>query len=104
MILARIENHTDLLTRFICSEQATFHLNSKVNRHNFLFYGMESSHFTLKHERDLPEVNVFCAISKWRVYGPFFFMEDTIVGNLYLDLLTLWLLAHLEEDSNNFIC
>jgi hypothetical protein len=35
----------------------------------------------------VPKVNVFWALSKERVYGPFFFMETTITGIVYLDML-----------------
>jgi hypothetical protein len=48
-------------------------------------------------------VNVIFAISKERVYGLLFFVEDTVTGNLYLDMLTLWLLPQLEEDYNDYI-
>ena len=30
---------------------------------------------------------VFCAISRRRVFGPFFFAEDTVTGKVYLDML-----------------
>ena len=30
--------------------------------------------------KDSPKVNVFCAISSQKVYGPFFFAEGTITG------------------------
>jgi hypothetical protein len=34
------------------------------------------------------KVNVFCAVLK-KVYGPFSFVENTITGDSYLDVLTL---------------
>jgi hypothetical protein len=74
-----------------------------VNQHNVHIWGTENSHVILKHERDSPKVNVFCAISEESVYDPLFFMENTITGNLCLNMLTLWLLSQLEEDCNNFI-
>jgi hypothetical protein len=43
-------------------------------------------------------VNVFCAFSKERVYGPFF-MKMTIIGILYLDMLQQLLIPQLEEDD-----
>jgi hypothetical protein len=46
---------------------------------------------------------VLWAISKEKVYGPFFFVKITITGNSYLDMLTIWRLPQLEEDSNDFI-
>jgi hypothetical protein len=85
------------------SDETTFHINGKVNLHNGRVWGTGDPHVTLKHERDSPKVNVFCAISKEKVYGPFSLMENTITGNSYLDMLTLWLLPQLQEDSNDFI-
>ena len=58
---------------------------------------------TVQHERDSPKLNIFCAISKNKVYGPFFFHENTVTGTSYLDMLQLWLFPQLTEDSNNFI-
>jgi hypothetical protein len=102
-ILARIENDIDLPARFIFSDEETFHVNGKVNRHNVRVWETENPHDTFKHERDSPKVNVFCAISKKKVYSPFFFVENTLTGNSYLEMLTLCLLPQLEKDSNDFI-
>jgi hypothetical protein len=73
-ILARNEND-DLPARLISSDETTFHINGKVNWHNIRAWETENPHVTLEHERDLPKVNVFCAISKEKVYGPFVFVE-----------------------------
>jgi hypothetical protein len=91
-ILARIENDNDLPAKFVSSDEATFHINGKVNRHNVRVWGTKT-----------PHVNVFCAIWKERVSGPFLFVENAVTGNSYLDMLTLWLLPQVEEDSNDFI-
>jgi hypothetical protein len=42
-ILARIENDNDLPARFIFSDEATFHINSKVIRHNVRVLGNRKS-------------------------------------------------------------
>jgi hypothetical protein len=78
-IIARTENH-NLPSRFIFSDEATYHINSKVNRHNVCVRATENPHVTLRHERDSSNVNVFCTISKKRVYGLFLFMENTVTG------------------------
>jgi hypothetical protein len=57
----------------------------------------------LEHERDSPKLNVFCAISHWKIYGPFFFAEATVTGATCLDMLEQWLLPQLEEDTVDFI-
>ena len=50
-----------------------------------------------KVEDPWPKVNVFFAISKMKVYGPFFFMERTITGRTYLDMLENWLMPQMNE-------
>jgi len=71
-----------LSTRSIFSD-ATFHIKSTVNWCNVHVWGTENPHITLKHERDSPTVNVLYAISN-KVYSPFFFMENAIIGNTHL--------------------
>ena len=57
----------------------------------------------VKHQRDSPKVNVFCAVSPKKVYGPYFFEENTITGTKYLQMLQNWLLAELQGDANDFV-
>jgi len=64
---------------------------------------MENLHATMKHVHDSPKVNVFCAVSSCKVYGPFFFVESTVTSINYLDKLQLWLMPQLQEDSEEFI-
>jgi hypothetical protein len=47
----------DFLSRLIFSDESSFHLSGKVNRHNVRIWGSENPHETLKHERDSPKVN-----------------------------------------------
>ncbi|PNF42433.1 hypothetical protein B7P43_G10117, partial [Cryptotermes secundus] len=70
----------------------------KVNTHNYRIWGSENPRVSLEHVRDSPKVNVFCALSKERVYGPFF-MERTITGIVYLDMLQEFLIPQLDEDD-----
>ena len=48
-----------------------------------------SEYANVEHQRDSPKVNVFCAISSQKVYGSFFFAEETVTGMTYLDMLQL---------------
>ena len=45
-----------------------------------------------------PKVNVFCAISRRRVFGPFFFAE-TVTGKVYLDMMENWLTPQLADEE-----
>jgi len=85
------------------SDVATFHVCGKVNHHNIHIWGTENPHAMMEHIRDLPNVNVFCAVSSCKVYGPFFFAEATVTSINYLDMLQLWLMPQLQEDSENLI-
>ena len=67
----------------VFSDEATFHMNGKVNRHNVLIRAEKNPHATIEHERDSSKVNVFCAISKNYIHGPFFF-EGNVTGDGYL--------------------
>ncbi|XP_021931474.1 uncharacterized protein LOC110835506 [Zootermopsis nevadensis] len=87
----------------IFSDEVTFHLCGKVNKHNVQGWGMENPHCYVEHQRDSPKVNVFCAVSKMKVYSLFFFAEQTVTGLTYLDMVTEWLLPQLNEDRADFI-
>ncbi|GFU78490.1 DUF4817 domain-containing protein [Trichonephila clavipes] len=87
----------------VFTDEATFHLCGKVNRHNLRFWGTENVHVTLEHQRDFPKVNVFCALSNSCVFGPLFFAEKSINGDIYQDMLSEWLLPQLEEAVPYFI-
>lgn len=96
--MAMIEEDEGLPDRIVMSDEATFHLSGKVNRHNVRIWRSENPHAVIQIERDSPKVNVFCAVSKRRVFGPFFFVENTINGNIYLDVLQNWLMPQLTAE------
>ena len=89
--------------KLVFSDEAMFHVCGKVNHHNVHIWGMENSHATMEHVRDLPKVNVFCAISSCKVYGLFFLAEPSVTSISYLDMLQLWLMPQLQENSEDFI-
>jgi hypothetical protein len=47
----------------------------------------ESPHIYRELVWDSPKVNVLCGLMKARITGPFFFMESTITGDVYFDML-----------------
>lgn len=89
--------------RLVFSDEATFHTSGKVNKHNVRIWGKENPHATVEHMRDSPKLNVFCAISKNRLYGPFFF-EGNVTGDVYLQMLQNWLFDELiANEHEHFI-
>ncbi|GBN62182.1 hypothetical protein AVEN_63532-1 [Araneus ventricosus] len=73
--------------RLIFSDESTFHISGKVNRYNSRIWGAEKPSTVIEHERDSAKVNVFCAISSRKLYGPFFFSERSVTSVVYLDML-----------------
>jgi hypothetical protein len=45
--------------KLVFSDEATFHVCGKVNRHNVRISDMENPHATVEHVRDSPKANVF---------------------------------------------
>ena len=84
----------DFNERLVFNDEATFHTNGKVNRHNARIWAKENPYATIVHEKDSPKVNVFCAVSKNHVYGPFVF-EGNVTGDVYLQMLQNWLMDEL---------
>jgi hypothetical protein len=78
--------------KLVLSDETTSHVCGKVNRHNVCIWGKENPHATMEHVRDSLKVNVFCAVSSCKVYGPFFFAEPTVISINYLDMLQRWLI------------
>jgi hypothetical protein len=64
-----MERDEGLSKRIIFSDEATFHLSRKANRHNIRIWGSEKPVAVVEMERDSPKVNVFCAVSRRRLFG-----------------------------------
>jgi hypothetical protein len=58
----------------VFSDEATFRMCGKVNCHNVLIWGTKNPHAMMEHLRDSPKVDVVCAVSSCKVYGPFLFL------------------------------
>ena len=70
--------------RICFSDEATFHVSGKLNKHNVRIWGSEHLHEIRELERNSPKVNVWCGIMCNRVIGPFFFHKTTITADFYL--------------------
>ena len=96
-----ITNDNTFAECIVFSDEATFHISGKVNKHNVRILGIQNPHAHIEHVRDSLKVNVFCATSQSSVYGPLFFDGNTVNGPQYLAMLQNWLFPRLHED--NFI-
>lgn len=102
-MLDRLETDNNFLNRIFFSDEATFHVSGKVNRHNVRIWGPENPHFHQEHTRDSEKVNVWCALSCNRLIGPFFFAEKNINGTIFLDMLENFAIPQFENEQPNMI-
>ena len=51
IMLSRIANLDNFLDELTFSDEATFHLSGKMNRHNYRIWGTEKPHEIWQHER-----------------------------------------------------
>jgi hypothetical protein len=79
------------------TDEATFHVNGCVNRHNCRIWGSEQPNKIHEYVRGSAKVNVWCGLLCDCVVGPFFFTESTITGDIYLDLLQLYVFPQIED-------
>ena len=96
-VLERIESDREYLQHVAISDEATFHISGKVNRHNVRIWASENSHVVVEHQRDSGKVNVWCCLMHDKIIGPFFFAESTISANVYLDMLEHYAIPQLQE-------
>ena len=54
--------------QLVFRNEAIFHINGKVNKHNTRIWGTENPHELLEHQRDSPKVTVFCVMLKKAVW------------------------------------
>jgi len=72
LVIEKIENDNRFLSNVIFSDEATFHISGRVNRHNCRIWGEENPHELYEHKRDSPKVTVWCALARNRLYRHFF--------------------------------
>lgn len=83
------------------SDEAHFHLYGSVNKQNFRYWA-ENNPREL-HERPLhcPRVTVWCGISEFGIWGPYFFEEDnvavTVNSNRYCVMINTFLRPKVNE-------
>ncbi|GBN27395.1 hypothetical protein AVEN_58356-1 [Araneus ventricosus] len=96
---SRIEKEHDFLNRVTFSDEATFHVSNKMNKHNC----SENPHTVQGVERNSPKINVWCALSRDTVMGPFLFVETSVTANIYLNMLKIYAIPQMQHLQPNVI-
>ena len=101
--MEQISEDEKFLNRVCFSDEATFYVSGKINTHNVRIWGSEHPHVTRELHRNSPKVNIWCGMMHNQIIGPFFFNEETITANVYLDLLTEYVVPQLNDFQPNII-
>ena len=96
-MLDRLDSDPGFLKRVCFSDESTFHVSGLLNRHNLRIWGSENPHDTCELERVSPKLNVWCGIMHDKINGPFFFAEKSIIPQIYLNVLTEYMLPQFEQ-------
>ncbi|KAJ4426761.1 hypothetical protein ANN_26560, partial [Periplaneta americana] len=89
--VSSVENHSSVPS---CSRNNN---SDTAVRHNCRIWGSENPHVVRELERDNPKINVWCRLTHETVIGPFFFVENTISGNVYLDMLQNYVIPQIPQ-------
>jgi hypothetical protein len=85
----------------IVIDEALLHTYGYVNQHNCVIWSSKSATEHSKHKQNDPKVNMWHALTHNRVNGLFFFDEDIIKRNSFLNMLENY--ALLKPNNNDLI-
>ena len=96
-MLQRISEDEAFLKGVCFSDEATFHVSVKSNKHNVRIWGSENPHASRELQRDSPKVNVWCGIMCNRIIAPLFFDKTSVTLDVFLDHLTKYMAPQLID-------
>lgn len=87
----KMQEDATFFNNVLFTDEATFHKNGFVNRHNFHYYATENPHFFRQRDNQHRwSINVWGGIIGEHVIGPHFF-DGTLTGAIYLHFLENYL-------------
>ena len=90
-MLSKIYDDESFLKCIIFTDEVTFHVNRCVNHHNCYIWGSGQPTEVHEYVHCSPKKNVWCGLLYDCIVGPFFFPQSTVTGNIYQDLLEIYL-------------
>lgn len=86
----------EILKLIMFSDEANFHINGAVNRHNCRYWSQEPPEELHETPLHSPKVVVWCAFWSGGVIGPFFF-SGNVDGDSYLAMLKDYFIPEIED-------
>lgn len=92
----RIIDDRNYLNNLFFSDEATFHVNGRVNRHNSIIWGRNNPHAIHEVPIKSPSVCVWAGIYHDRIIGPYFF-ESTVKADDYSEMLRVFAIPEMKR-------
>ena len=89
-------NDEHFLSKICFSDEATFHLHGRVNRHNSVIWGTENPKVVDEVPIKSPKVTVWCGLTKKEIIGPYFF-EHNVDSQSYQTMLKTFFIPQLKS-------
>ena len=80
--IAQYNDDPSLVDKVVWSDEATFKLNGRINRHNAVYWADENPHKILTKEVNTPSVTVWGGLTSDGLLRPFF-SDDTVTAISY---------------------
>ena len=84
--LIRLNSDENYLPHLFFSDEAHFHINGRVHKHNCRYWSKENPHWFSEQPLHSPRITVWAAIWQGGLIGPYFF-EENVDGPAYLQML-----------------
>ncbi|CAF3423115.1 unnamed protein product, partial [Rotaria sp. Silwood2] len=94
-IISSTQENPTLLDRILWTDESTFQVNGRVNRHNCVYWSDTNPHLIIEQELNVPRVTVWGGIWSNGVVGPYFF-EDNITSQNYVRMLKDTIVPYLQ--------
>lgn len=97
IMMGWIDENPNFLYNIVFSDEATFEITGKVNRHNFRYWSDENPHWLLEASTQYPlKLNVWAGLYRDQLVGPFF-IDGNLDGTKYLQVLTDEIIPAIRE-------
>ena len=85
------------------SDECMFRVNGYVNKQNVRIWANERPSQVNEAPHNSPGIVIWCAISKTKIIGPFFFDEGRVTGDTYRDMLNRYAFPCFSELREDYI-
>jgi hypothetical protein len=96
--MIRCEAEPDFPRRILWTDEVSFKLNGRINRHNSVYWSDSNPHEVILEELNVPSLTVWAGIWSGDIVGPYFF-DGTVTGESYFEMLREVVLPELDNSS-----